>query len=221
MRALARAMACTGLLLCALQAHAASDREAPGYSAAGLYNLGNSYARAGKPGMAVLNYERAELLAPDNPDVEANLQFVRSSAHLPPETRSTFGRVAGFTSPLVASWLGAVGMLIAGACLLAGRFSTQYRRLRHTGTLLGASMVSLTICNGIALWPKLHSGVVVVAATPVRVSPVPMGDALFTLAEGEIVNLAGEHEGYTLIRTGAGRSGWASNANIAPIVPRR
>jgi hypothetical protein len=170
--------------------------------------------------MAILNYERAKLLAPNNPDVEANLQFVRSSAHLPPETRSTFGRIAGIATPLAASWLGAAGLLLAGTCLLAGRFSTRYRRLRHAGTLLGASMVSLTICNGIALWPKLHSGVVV-AAAPVRVSPVPMGDALFTVAEGEIVKLAAEHEGFTLIRTGAGRSGWASNANIAPIVPRR
>jgi hypothetical protein len=209
-----------GLLLCSLQAHAAQEREPPGYSAAGLYNLGNSYARAGKPGMAVLNYERAELLAPNDQDVEANLQFVRASAHLPPERRSAFERMAGLASPLAVSWLGAAGLLIAVACMLAGRYSAQYRRLRHAGILLGASMASLTICNGIALWPKLHSAVVV-AATPVRVSPVPMGDALFTLAEGEIVNLAAEHEGYSLIRTGAGRSGWASNANIAPIIPRR
>jgi len=36
----------------------------PAYSADGLYNLANSYARAGKPGLAVLNYERASLLAP-------------------------------------------------------------------------------------------------------------------------------------------------------------
>jgi hypothetical protein len=62
---------------------------------------------------------------------------------------------------------------------------------------------------------------VIVAATPVRVSPVPMGDALFTLAEGEIVKLASEHEGYMLIRTGSGRAGWVSKANVARIVPRR
>ncbi len=68
-----------GLLLGALQACAAPVPA--GYSAAGLYNLANSYARAGKPGMAVLNYERARLLSPNDPDVEANLRFVRSSAH--------------------------------------------------------------------------------------------------------------------------------------------
>ena len=40
----------------------AQAEPAPGYSAAGLYNLANYYARQGKPGMAVLNYERAPAL---------------------------------------------------------------------------------------------------------------------------------------------------------------
>ncbi|HEX3951044.1 MAG TPA: SH3 domain-containing protein [Steroidobacteraceae bacterium] len=210
-----------GLLLGPLQARAAPPQAPAGYSAADLYNLANSYARAGKPGMAVLNYERAGLLVPDDPDVAANLQFVRASAHLPPATRSTFDRIAGIASPSVLSWLGIVGLTMAGACMLLGRSTARYRRLRHAGVLLGLCMVSLTVCNGIALWPRLHSGVVIVAATPVRVSPVPMGDALFTLAEGETVKLAAQHEGYTLILTRAGRSGWVSNANVAPIVPRR
>ena len=190
-----------------------------GYSAAGLYNLANSYARAGKPGMAVLNYERARLLAPNDPDVEANLQFVRSSAHLPPETHNTFERIAGTLNPSLLAWSGIAGLIIVGACLLAGRVSARHGRLRHAGILLGACLVALTVCNGIALWPKLHTGVVIVGATSVRVSPVPMGDALFTLPEGETVKLGAEHEGFTLVRTRTGRSGWVSKANVAAIVP--
>lgn len=206
-----------GLLLGTAPVLAAPAPE--GYSAAALYNLANSYARAGKPGMAVLNYERARLLAPNDPDVEANLQFVRSSAHLPPETRSTFDRAAQTASPFLLAWTGIAGLIILGACLLAGRLSTRNLGWRRLGILLGLCLVSLTVCNGIALWPRLHSGVVIVAATAVRVSPVPMGEALFTLAEGETVKLAAEHEGFTLIRTRGGRSGWVSNANVARIVP--
>jgi hypothetical protein len=206
-----------GLLLGALQALAAP---APaGYSAADLYNLANSYARAGKPGMAVLNYERARLLAPNDPDVEANLQFVRSSAHLPAETHSTFDRVAGTASPFLLAWAGTAGLIVVGASVLAGRSSARHRRSRHAGILLGLCLMSLTVCNGIVLWPKLHAGVVIVAVTPVRVSPVPMGDALFTLAEGETVKLTAEHEGFTLIRARSGRSGWVPKANVAPIAP--
>ena len=44
-----------------------------GYSAATLYNYANAFARAGKPGFAVLNYERARLLDPSDPDIDANL----------------------------------------------------------------------------------------------------------------------------------------------------
>src|SRR6202161_2860169 len=57
-----------------------SQSSPPRYSADGLYNLANSYARAGKPGLAVLNYERAALLAPDDPDINANLAYVRTAA---------------------------------------------------------------------------------------------------------------------------------------------
>jgi hypothetical protein len=218
MSALARSLCLVACLqLGALQALAAP---APaGYSAADLYNLANSYARAGKPGMAVLNYERARLLAPNDPDVEANLKFVRSTAHLPPETRNAFDRVAGTANSSLLAWIGIAGLIIVGACVLAGRSSARHRRLRHAGILLGVCMVGMTVCNGIALWPKLHAGVVIAAGTPVRVSPVPMGDALFTLAEGETVKLAAEHEGFALIRTQNGRSGWVSKANVAAIVP--
>src|ERR1039458_6525015 len=40
-------------------APAAPQAHSPGYSAATLYNLANAYARSGKPGFAILNYERA------------------------------------------------------------------------------------------------------------------------------------------------------------------
>src|ERR1700722_14547911 len=73
--------------------------EAAGYSAPGLYNLANSYARAGKPGLAVLNYERAGLLDPTDPDINANLRWVRESAGLPPESRNRFDRIFRIAGP--------------------------------------------------------------------------------------------------------------------------
>src|SRR6266850_8010150 len=71
----------------------------PRYSAHGLYNLANSYARTGKPGLAVLNYERASLLAPDDADINANLEYVRASAHVPTEQRTRFSRLAQAANP--------------------------------------------------------------------------------------------------------------------------
>ena len=215
----ARAALVLCLLIGAVQVHADSDPS--GYSAARLYNMANSYARMGKPGMAILNYERASLLSPNDPDIEANLQYVRTSAHLPGEVRGTFDRIARIASPLLLSWIGALGLGVVGAGLIAAQLWPRHRLLRGSAMLLGLSMLGLTICNGVALWPILHEGVIITAATPVRVSPVPMGDPLFGLPEGETVKIAAEHESFALIETRAGRTGWVAHSNLAPIVPRK
>jgi hypothetical protein len=206
------------LLLGSVPVH--SESQPTGYSAAGLYNLANSYARAGKPGMAILNYERASLLSPGDPDIQANLRYVRASAHLPAETPDTADRVARIANPFWISWIGVLGLTILGACMIAAQLSSRHRFLRGAATLLGASMVVLTLGNALALWPRLHQGIVIASATPVRVSPVPMGDPLFTLPEGEKVKITAEHDGFALIETRAGRIGWITHSNLAPLVPR-
>ena len=206
------------LLLSSALVH--SESEPAGYSAAGLYNLGNSYARAGKPGMAILNYERASLLAPGDPDIQANLRFVRASAHLPAEMPDTLNRVAKIASPFWMSWLGVFGLVIVGASVVFGQLSSRHRLARAAASVLGVTMIGLTFCSAVALGARLHEGVVIAAATPVRVSPVPMGDPLFSLPEGEKVKITAEHEGFDLIQTRAGRAGWIANSNLAPIVPR-
>src|ERR1700704_5748320 len=86
------------LALFGAASHAAQPRS--GYSAPELYNLANSYARAGKPGLAVLNYERARLLEPEDADIEANLRRVREMSGLAPEARNVFERMAGRADPL-------------------------------------------------------------------------------------------------------------------------
>lgn len=212
----------TALVFCLLLGAAAvqAQSEPVGFSAAGLYNLGNSYARMGKPGMAILNYERASLLSPGDPDVAANLRFVRASAHLPAETPDNFDRIAGIASPFWLSWIGVLGLTLVGASLIAAQLWSRHRLLRGAAALLGVAMVGLTLSNALMLWPRLHQGIVIAAATPVRVSPVPMGDPLFSLPEGEKVKITAEHDGFALIQTRVGRTGWISDSNIAPIVPR-
>jgi hypothetical protein len=207
-----------GLALMAAPVHAEPAQE---FSAAGLYNLGNAYARQGKPGMAVLNYKRASLLSPDSPDIDANLSNVRASSHVPTAPRSTFDRVVRIASPFALSWIGVLGLVLVGVSALASALELRHRWMRSLGMLLGFCVIGLTVANGVALWPILHEGVVITALTPVRVSPVPMGDSLFVLPEAETVNITAEHEGFLLIQTGAGRTGWVSRSNVASVVPRR
>jgi hypothetical protein len=205
----------------ALMAAAVHAEPAQGFSAAGLYNLANAYVRQGKPGMAVLNYERAALLSPNSPDIDANLSYVRASSHVPAPSRSTVDRVVRIASPFALSWIGVMGLVLVGVSALASALALRHRWMRRLGMLLGICMIGLTVANGIALWPILHEGVVITATAPVRVSPVPMGDSLFVLAEAETVKITAEHEGFLLIQTSAGRTGWVSRSNVASVVPRQ
>jgi len=201
--------------------HAAQAQAQAGYSAPALYNLANAYARAGKPGLAVLNYERARLLEPNDPDIDANLRHVREAVGLPPESRNRFERVADIASPRILAWVGVLGLLIAGVSALARWLYPRHRRKLLAATLVGLSLVGATICSGVALWPIMHEAVVITQAAPVRVSPVPLEEPLFVLPEASIVRIMGKHDEFVLIRTEAGRTGWAQRSSLAFIMPKR
>jgi hypothetical protein len=200
---------------------AAPAEPAAGYSAAALYNLGNSYARAGKPGLAVLNYERARLLAPGDADIEANLRYVRAAAHLADATPDGFERaVTAAASPAVIFWLGVLGVLLIGSSALAATLTERRRWLTRSALVMGGALLGLTAANAAVLWPRLHQAVVLAAATPARATPVPMGDTLFVLPEAETVHITAAHDEFMLVRTAAGREGWVARANLAPVVAR-
>jgi hypothetical protein len=225
MRAPMISMLIVGLALCTGQTlvHAAPppvhQPAQPRYSADGLYNLANSYARAGKPGLAVLNYERASLLAPNDPDINANLDFVRASAHVPTDPHTRFARVAQATTPTLAALMGVLGIALIGGGLLAGRVMPRFRWLRAGGILLGVALIGITVSNAMLLWPRTHDAVILVNQAPARVTPVPMGDAAFVLREAETVTMTAEHEDFILIRTRSGLSGWVARANLVAVVP--
>jgi hypothetical protein len=191
----------------------------PHYSADALYNLANAYARAGKPGLAVLNYERAALLAPGDADISSNLQYVRAAAHLRADRPSRFARIVLAVPPTLSAWIGVLGVALIGAGLLAARMLRRSRWLRALVIPLGVALGVLTVSQALLLWPRMHAAVVLVNATAARVSPVPMGDTAFVLPEGETVAPTAQHEDFTLVRTRDGQSGWVQRANLGSVVP--
>jgi len=191
----------------------------PAYSADALYNLGNAYARAGKPGLAVLSYERAALLAPDDPDINANLGYVRASAHVSMKPRSRYARLAQATSPTSAAWLGVLGIALVGIGLVARKVAPRHLWIPGSGIVLGAALIALSVSNAMLLWPRMHEAVVLIDQTPARVSPAPMADTAFVLREAESVTMTAEHEDFILIRSNGGLVGWVARANLGAVVP--
>ena len=218
MRALRIAVLIASLALCAGRALAQPSQ--PSYSADGLYNLANSYARAGRPGLAVLSYERAALLAPDDPDINANLANVRAAAHVSIKPRNRFARLVEVPSPTTAAWLGVLGIALVGIGLVARRVAPRFVWIPGSGLLLGGALIALAVSNAMLLWPRMHEAVVLVDQTAARVAPAPMGDTAFVLREAESVTMTAEHEYFILIRTGGGRSGCVARASLGAFVPR-
>ncbi|MGH7070079.1 MAG: tetratricopeptide repeat protein [Acetobacteraceae bacterium] len=217
-----RLLLIAALALCAGQTVARTSQPAApqaSYSADGLYNLANSYARAGKLGLAVLSYERAALLAPDDPDINANLAYVRASAHAPATPQRWFARLVQVMSPALAAWLGVAGIMLAGTGLVAMRITSRSRWLCRAAITLGMLQISLTAFHALLLWPRTQEAVVLVDRTAAHVAPASMADTAFVLREAQSVRMMGKYGNFILVRTTGGHSGWVARADIAAVVP--
>jgi hypothetical protein len=187
-------------------------------SAPALYNLGNSYARAGRPALAVLNYERARILAPTDPDIQKNLSHVRESAGLPALHAGWFSQHDRLANPNTLYWIGVLGLALTGLTLMLRRAGSKHRTLLAGGAVVGGLLMALSLGDAIATAPTLHE-YVVMAATPARTSPTSAVEPLFTAPLADVVNVRDEHQGFALIRDTQGREGWVARRDLAPVIP--
>lgn len=188
------------------------------YSAPALYDLGNFYARAGRPAMAVLNYERARILAPTDPDIQKNLSHVRESVGLPALHTAWLSQHDRLANPNLLYWIGVFGLTITGAALLLLRARSKHRALLTGGAVVGGLMMALSLGDAIATAPTLHE-YVVMAATPAHTSPTSAVEPLFTVPLADVVTVRDEHQGFALIRDAQGREGWVASSDLASVIP--
>ena len=206
------------LAVCLVTAPAATAATG-GYSTAALFNQANANARAGKTGLAILNYEQAQLLAPNDPDIAANLQFVRAKAGLPDASENWLTHGLTCVPPNTMAWLGSLGLALAGLGLLLVRLYPRRRLAFRSLTFAGALLVAAALGSAIMTRPRLNEAVVIARAAPALTSPVLAAEPLFKLREGETVTVRAEHQDFALVRTTAGRSGWVARADLARVVP--
>jgi hypothetical protein len=224
--AIGLAVVCAGSWIATARA-ASEDRSPahPGYSAPALYNLGNSYARSSQPALAVLNYERARILAPLDPDIQANLRHVRESSGLPAQSGSWLSRHGRILNPDTLYWLGVLGLGLAGSSLLArGRGPAKHPRGYPPRSVLGAAAALGLVAVALAVWDaaataSLLTQSVVMQPSPASASPIQGAEPLFTVPPAEVVSVRDEHAGFALIRDSLDREGWVARSNLTPIIP--
>jgi tetratricopeptide (TPR) repeat protein len=186
-----------------------------GVESAPLYfNLGNAYARGGDRGRALLNYERARRLAPADPDLAANMAYVRGETPddgAPP----LWVRLA---LPLVAR-LGTDALLLLAACgwwvllagLIVGRILPALGRPMRWTVAVGALVIGLA---GSAVAYRLAriegpAWAGIVRDVPVRFEPSETGTTHFAAPPGTVVEVLAERTGWAQVaRRGDGLRGW-------------
>jgi len=222
-----RRFVCRAVLGCVLFAPALAGTPAAGngpataasWSAAELYNDANAQARAGKPGLATLGYERARLLAPHDPDIVANLRFVSGQAGVAAPEQNRFERIASLGSPALAFWLGCAGVLCLGSSALAAQRRRTRPLLRRSAAVAGLMLLGYAIANATVTWSLLHEAVVVADGATARVAPASTAAVLFPLPQAQRVTIIGTRGPFVLVRTGPGREGWAERAVLESVVP--
>jgi tetratricopeptide (TPR) repeat protein len=188
---------------------------AAGVESAPLYfNLGNAYARDGDRGRALLNYERARRLAPADPDLAANMAYVRGET--PDDGAPPLWVLLALplavrlgTDALLLLAAGAWWVLLAG--LVVGRLLPALGRPMRWTVAIAALVVGLA---GSAVAYRLvriegPAWAGIVRDVPVRFEPSETGTTHFAAPPGTVVEVLAERAAWAQVaRRGDGLRGW-------------
>jgi tetratricopeptide (TPR) repeat protein len=184
------------------------------------YNLGNAHFKTGELGRSILAWERARALAPNDPDVLANLELARS------QTADAIEPLPRFWLISVASWWvgllprGALIALVAAAWLIAGagvavRVLARSDEVRGVGTwaALGGAVVVLVFGTNLFVRElgigSAERGVILADAVPVRSAPADQDDlTLFEIHEGTRVRIDERAGEWAEVVLDDGKVGW-------------
>ena len=202
---------------------------ASGHESAKLYfNLGNAYYKANDINNAILNYERAKLLAPQDKDIDFNLQianqFVVTSINALPQPFFVRWRESVINSYPADTW----AIISAGAFLfflvLLGFFIfSRVVSLRRLSFWLGILVI---IFSGFAfsfaarqkkkLVQRNHA-IVFCPRVTVKSSPAESGTDLFLIYEGLKVEITDSLNNWKEIKLADGNEGWLPDSCIVKI----
>jgi hypothetical protein len=193
------------------------------------YNLGNAYFKSGDVGRAVLNYRRAQILLPRDPDVEANLQLARS------QTRDRLERegnaLVSLATNLLVGWsttdeVAVFGLIFwAGLCGCGCLWLSWKKKRRLLQSMAIVLAVGLTLCV-LSLGLRFADtrqpyGVITAFSVDVRSGPGTGYIAEFSLHSGAEVRVLEYRSGWTRISLPGDLQGWVPGDSVEEVHPRK
>ncbi len=188
-----------------------------GFSPAVLYNLANSYAQAGKIGRAVVNFERAQRLAPSDSDITGNLELVRKESGLFASEPGGADRLFHFLN--LQQWA-ILGLLTLVGFTLFQAAAMKYRLGTKTGTgvrIAGILLLGLAVAGITIHYRHFKPAVVITADARLLISPFPSAASVGAIQEGRLVYPQKNHGAFTAVRDETNRSGWILSTDIEAV----
>jgi tetratricopeptide (TPR) repeat protein len=191
-------------------------------------NLGNTYFKLGEYGLSVLNYERAYVLSPGDPDVQHNLQVVRARLKDQVEPIPLLFVVEWWNAlknhhSATAIFIWSVILLWLCAFTVFFFFGSRSILVRRFALLIGSVVSALFVANVFLLLDKQEdlearrSAIVLSKVVTARSSPDASGVDAFTVHEGLKVEVLDSSEEQCQIRLADGKQGWVRCAAIERI----
>lgn len=192
------------------------------------YNLGNAYFRNGETAKAILNYERALLLDPGDPDIRHNLRFARTRIEDKIDTSESFFLttwVHGFKNMFNSNtWATmAIAFFIVFLSCVATFLFVKKVWIKKTAFYAGIVIFALLVLSNVCAFNqknnRIHrdTGIVMAASASIMASPDANSHELFRLHEGTKVKLNKTDGNWIEIEIANGSVGWTSKENVEVI----
>jgi tetratricopeptide (TPR) repeat protein len=198
-----------------------------GYASAELYyNLGNAYYKSHDITMALVNYERARILKPNDPEINHNLEIAREFVVDRIEVLPEFflrRAYVGFVKIFDADIWALVSVITFGLALglfLAYFFLKQlfFRKLSFWIAVLFIVMAASTFLFALQqnnLVTKHHQAIILTPSVTIKSSPdEESGTDLFLLHEGTKVTISDELGDWREVVLSDGNSGWLKESDL-------
>jgi len=197
-------------------------------SAAIYYNLGNAYFKSNKIAPAILNYERAKILAPHNKDINYNLELARTYVvdkivELPEVFylkwyKDIVQRFSSNTWAIITLIVFVIFLILFSVYLYAKNYFTK--KITFWISIL---FLLIWLCvfafsrSGNKLVTDHNKAIVFSPSVTVLSSPDNSGTELFLIHEGTKVTIVDELNEWTEILLSSGTKGWLHSSSIEKI----
>lgn len=191
------------------------------------YNLGNAYYRLGKLGYAILNYERARRLAPNDKEISNNLHFLQNKIKnygtlpiLP--MYNALEKIENMFSINFLTFLCYLTLVIflvsIGIYIFAKRIN--YRKISFFASI--GILILFFVLSTILIFKykdtyKIERGIITASVAEIKNLPNSNSRELFKVYEGESIVIESKSNDWLKVTAIDGKTGWILAKSLSKI----